>query len=313
MKVITKVCSSCRLKYQDDIECTLTTCQTCSNSDNRSSLEEKLFNIVKVIRPTAQNNVNILVGSEKEIDIYIPELKLAIEFNGLIWHSEINSLQQGKDKKRDYNKFLLCKKNQLSHILIYEDEFLYKYEQVLNFLEYHLDMYRPVNDDKVYAKRIKGGSGKEFFDKYSIYPTNAKAQFIGIYMKHTHLLLGAVAVTKHRDKLEIDGYAWLPEHNIKHSWYRCRQIIDLEFRPNKLAFFSDNRLNQEEFAYAMNLRPVSNVEPAPWYFKYPEGIRMHPSTVSSKIKDTSLTEWEKMLIDGWNRIWDCGARVWISK
>lgn len=313
MKIITKICSSCRQKYQDDIDCTLTTCQRCSQDNNRSSLEDKLFSIVKIMRPTAQNNVKHLLGDEKEIDIYIPELKLAIEFNGLIWHSEINSLLTGKDKKRDYNKFMLCKKKQLSHILLYEDEFLYKYEQVLNFLEYHLEMHKPIADIDIYAKRIKGDTGRNFYNQHAMYPVGAKAQFIGVYRKHAHQLLGVVAVTKHQEKLEINGYAWLPEKNIKNSWYRCRQIIDLEFRPKKIAFVSDNRLNQEDFAYAMNLRPIANANPNFWYFKYPEGIRLHPSVVKSKIKDTELTEWEKLLIEGYNRIWDCGARIWISK
>lgn len=313
MKIITKICSSCRQKYQDNIDCQLTTCQSCSNDNTRSSLEDKLFSIVKLMRPTAQNNVKHLLDGEKEIDIYIPELKLAIEFNGLIWHSEINSLQQGKDKRRDYNKFLLCKKKQLSHILLYEDEFLYKYEQVLNFLEYHLDVQRPVSDADVYAKLIKGTTGKEFYNRHAMYPANNKSQYIGLYLKHVNILLGVVAITRHQEKIEINGYAWLPEKNVKNSWYRCRQVIDQTFRPKKVAYLSDNRLNQEDFAYAMNLRPVANAEPMYWYFKYPDAVRMHPKSVQSKIKDPELSEWEKLLIDGYNRIWDCGARVWISK
>jgi len=61
------------------------------------------------------NDRKILKG--KEIDIYIPEYNLAIEFNGLYWHSEIY-----KDKNYHLNKTEECLKNNIQLIHIFEDE-----------------------------------------------------------------------------------------------------------------------------------------------------------------------------------------------
>lgn len=64
------------------------------------------------------HNRKILNG--KELDIYLPDLNLAIEFNGLYWHSELH-----KDKSYHYDKWKLCKDKDITLIQIYEDEWVY--------------------------------------------------------------------------------------------------------------------------------------------------------------------------------------------
>lgn len=315
MKIITKVCNLCRTKFKDEVN-NQQVCANCSTISNRSELEDRLFNIVKIIRPTALNNVKLPALNGKELDMYIPELNLAIEFNGLIWHSEINSLLTGRDKKRDYHKYKLCYKNNISHLLIYEDEFLYKKEQILNILEYQLAMHIPLSGADTYVKRIKHGvTGRDFYNQHALNTVvpDKNTEYVGIYLRVYSTLLGVVCLQKHTDKIEIVGYAWRPETNIKHSWAKCRDVIDQEFKPKKIVFVADHRLNHSHFALALRLRPVGELEPEFKYFKYPEGIRQNASEIQLDIKDTSLTEWERMLISGYNRIWDCGSTIWIGR
>jgi len=60
-----------------------------------------------------------------EIDIYLPDIKLAIEFNGLYWHNETN-----KDKLYHFNKTNLCELNGIKLIHIYEDDWNIKQDIV---------------------------------------------------------------------------------------------------------------------------------------------------------------------------------------
>jgi hypothetical protein len=66
-----------------------------------------------------QNDRTILNG--KELDIYLHELGLAFEFNGLYWHSE-------NEKHNNYHleKTNLCELKNIQLIHIYEDDWLYK-------------------------------------------------------------------------------------------------------------------------------------------------------------------------------------------
>lgn len=73
------------------------------------------------------------VLSGHELDIYIPELNKAIEYNGIWFHSYPN-----KEKDYHYNKFKLARDKGIDLLFIWEDEFLYDADNVVlrikNFL-----------------------------------------------------------------------------------------------------------------------------------------------------------------------------------
>lgn len=97
---------------------------------NCNPIKENLSYIEK----TLSNFINENYGGEivrnfrienKEIDIYLPDLKLGIEFNGVYWHSS-----KFKDKYYHTNKYSHFKKLGIDIITIWEDDFLYK-EQIV--------------------------------------------------------------------------------------------------------------------------------------------------------------------------------------
>ena len=90
---------------------------------NVSGKEILLYKLIKEIY-----NGNIIQSykiERKEIDVYLPELKIGFEFNGLRWHSE-----QFKNKDYHIEKTKLCKKNGIRLIHIFEDDFDYKLDIV---------------------------------------------------------------------------------------------------------------------------------------------------------------------------------------
>lgn len=72
-------------------------------SSRTSSGETDVFNFVRQLLPESvlvRRNVRDVLPAGKELDIYIPELKLAIEFDGCYWHSD----EQKKDRLYHKNK-----------------------------------------------------------------------------------------------------------------------------------------------------------------------------------------------------------------
>lgn len=65
-----------------------------------SSQEQIIIRFIQSILPNVdiQTNVRDLLPSKKEIDIYLPDYKFAIEVNGLYWHSNIDSDYHQKKK-----------------------------------------------------------------------------------------------------------------------------------------------------------------------------------------------------------------------
>ena len=89
------------------------------NNHHTSKQEIEVFSFI-----TKNYNKEILQNykiDKKELDIYIPSLNLAFEFNGLYWHSDLF-----KEKKYHYNKWKLCKDNGIKLMTIWEDDWNFK-------------------------------------------------------------------------------------------------------------------------------------------------------------------------------------------
>jgi very-short-patch-repair endonuclease len=87
-------------------------------SYNRSMMEIEIFEWIKEISPDANHSDRKIIPPLL-IDIYIPSANLAIEFNGLYWHSEFH-----KDKKYHLNKTNMCKDLGIDLIHIWEDDWI---------------------------------------------------------------------------------------------------------------------------------------------------------------------------------------------
>ena len=99
--------------------------------------------------------------NRKEIDIYLPELKIGFEFNGLRWHSE-----QFINKNYHIEKTKLCKKNGIRLIHIFEDDFDYKLDIVKSIINNVLGKSNKVHGRKTELKLIKSKNIiKEFLNK----------------------------------------------------------------------------------------------------------------------------------------------------
>lgn len=78
-----------------------------------------------------------------EIDIYLPDLNIAIEFNGVYWHSELH-----KNKNYHSTKSALCKYKGIQLIHIWEDDWLYKQSIIKSILLNKLN-----KSNKIYARK----------------------------------------------------------------------------------------------------------------------------------------------------------------
>ena len=85
-----------------------------------SNTEKELSEFIKSIEQSEiiENSRNII--PPYELDIFIPDKNIAIEFNGLYWHSE----GQGKNKNYHLNKTELCESKNIQLIQIFEDEWI---------------------------------------------------------------------------------------------------------------------------------------------------------------------------------------------
>jgi hypothetical protein len=130
-----------RKEIQNNILCTI--CNPVINQ-KQSGKELQILNFIKenYNDSVIENDKNVI----SELDIYLPELKIALEFNGIYWHSDIY-----KEKNYHLNKTEECEKNGIQLIHIYEDDWNYKQDIVKSMILNKLNKI----ENKIYARKTE--------------------------------------------------------------------------------------------------------------------------------------------------------------
>lgn len=91
------------------------------NEDSLTQCSRKELEIVDRIRQIYNKEIiqhNRTIIKPYELDIYLPDLQLAIEYNGTYWHS----IEAGQSEEYHLNKSLLCREQNIRLVHIYEFE-----------------------------------------------------------------------------------------------------------------------------------------------------------------------------------------------
>lgn len=142
---------------------TFTNGKVCSCQKPAYSIAEgELVEFIKQHENNVITNNSTLI-SPWELDVVVPEKKIALEFNGLYWHSE------AKNKKSRWyheNKRILCLKNDYRLFHVYEDEWLNKQPIVKSMILNRLGYFQ----NKIHARKCvikvfeKPSKLKKFFN-----------------------------------------------------------------------------------------------------------------------------------------------------
>ena len=77
-----------------------------------------------------------IVIKPKELDIYLPELKLALEYNGEYWHKIHEEKEPGYHK----NKQKACEENGVKLIEVWENDWKKNNQQIKDLISKHLQI-----------------------------------------------------------------------------------------------------------------------------------------------------------------------------
>ncbi len=86
-----------------------TNCPLCNSGRQTSFAEQAIFYYVKKLYPNAVNRYRDIFANGMEIDIYIPDIRYGIEYDGSFWHKPTNY-------EREKRKYELCKSNKIKLI-----------------------------------------------------------------------------------------------------------------------------------------------------------------------------------------------------
>ncbi|MBR3288576.1 MAG: hypothetical protein IKI71_02260 [Lachnospiraceae bacterium] len=117
-----------------------TKCPICNSGRQTSFAEQALYYYIKQIFPDAINSYKDIFENSMELDIYIPCLKVGIEYDGVYWHHKKEAIYEREKRKYD-----VCKNNGIKLIRVREKR---KYENEKPAADLCFYLQNDKNDEK---------------------------------------------------------------------------------------------------------------------------------------------------------------------
>ncbi len=266
----------------------------------KDKVEHNCYSIIK--NPNTSNSL--------ELDIYIPDKQIAIEYNGLYWHSELVL------SRFDYHlqKTNLCKEKGIYLIHIFEDEWIFKKEIVKSRIKQILK----VNDsERIHArkceiKEIDPKVKNEFLEEFHIQGKDASKIKLGAF--HNKELVSVMTFGKgniSKGSKSKEG-VWELNRFCSNSNYHIPGIAGKllsHFKKNyewkEIFSYADRRWSTGNLYYQLGFELNKITQPNYWYLKGFERIHRF-GLRKTKDEPKDIPEWILRQNEGYTRIWDCG-------
>jgi len=248
-----------------------------------------------------------------ELDAYIPELKLAFEFNGLYWHSEAN-----KENNYHLNKTEECEKKGIQLIHIWEDDWLYKQDIVKSMILNKLGKSERIFARKTTIKEIEDNKlVREFLEKNHIQGfVGSKVKF-GLFYENElvslmtfgnrRIAMGKKSTTK--GEYELLRFCNKLNTNVVGGASKLFKYFIDNYNPSEITTYADRSISQGKLYKTLGFEYQG--ETSPNYYYIINGIKYHRFNYRKDLLikqgfDKNKTEHEIMLDRKIYRIYDSG-------
>jgi hypothetical protein len=284
-------------------------CPKCGNMFNET--EDTLKTFIKSL------NLDIIENTRKiipplELDIFIPSHNIAIEFNGIYWHNELN-----KPSNYHLNKTIKCEEQGVKLIHIFEDEWLINQDIVKSRLKNILGL----TENKIFGRKceirtVNNKESKIFLDDNHLQGNTNSSIRLGLYYNDELVSLMTfnkprLGVGKTYDGYELTRFCNKLDTNVIGAASKFLKYFINNFKPKTIISYADMRWSTGDLYDTLGFDKVSINKPNYWYVignkrKHRFGFRKH-ILQKEGFDTTNKTEHEIMLERKIYRIYDCGT------
>lgn len=296
-------------------------CEKC-NPNKKETLENNFFDFLSSLTPQLvikRRDRTILYG--KELDFYLPDKKLAIEINGLYWHSE-----NGCERHKNYhlNKMKGCIAHGIRLIHIFENEWRDKPELIKSIIKTILNY----NTNIIYGrkceiKEVPIKEKDEFLTQNHLQGKDKSTIKLGLYYKNNLVSLMTFRKTSRFDKKaewELSRFCNITNTIIIGGASKLFSCFIKNWNPISIVSYSDRRYFSGELYSTLGFQLVATTPPSYHYISSDYKLLFNRMNFQKHLLNKKLSnfnkdisEWENMKSNGWDRIWDCGNIKWIWK
>lgn len=278
-----------------------TGCPTCYKPSQSQIL---IADFIKEFYEVEENTRKVI--TPLELDIYIPEKKLAVEFNGIYWHTE----DQGKDRYYHYNKWKMCHDKGIQLITVWEDDWLYNRPLVERMLKHKLGVS---DEPRVYARKcsvvvLDYSRSSAFLEENHIQGQSTGSTYLGLVDGDD--LVAVSVFTKTSSGVELKRYATNRVVVGGHS--KLLKVARNMYPTEVFHTFADLCVSDGGLYEDTGWTTDRFLKPDYKYLY--KGRRVHKFNFRLKrfkndpelVWDETMSEKQLAVLNGIPRIWDCG-------
>lgn len=258
-------------------------------------------------------------GRPREIDIYLPQLKLGIEYNGIYWHSE-----RHKSRNFHYQKWADARIQNVQLIQIWEDDWLRNPTLVKTMLLHKMGLASTVTI-KVGARKTKvfelqRETAQDFLQDNHVQGHSNGTYYLGLKTQTGQLV--AVMVLKKEagsqgEALTIIRYA--TNAIVPGGFTKLLTYVERTYSPKRLVTFSDHCVSDGKLYKDNGF--IADKELPPDYMYVVSAERRHKFGYRLKrFRNDPHLQWiegftESQLaeLNNLRRIWDAGKTRWVKE
>jgi len=287
---------------------------------NRSIAEKEVFEFCQSLTDNVVSNTRKIINP-KELDIYLPEYNLAIEYDGLYYHST----DCIENERSDYHlrKTQMCLNNNIQLFHIFENEWndIVKQDIWKSIIANKIDKSNKIYARKCEIKHVSSKESKEFLIDNHLQGSVNSSIRIGLY--YNNELVSIMTFGKSRYNKKVD---W---ELVRYCNKKYNSVIGGASKLFKyfkrshngiIISYADMRKSNGNLYKQLGFKLDHISKPNYWYYCHNRtGLLLESRLKYQKHKlknilgnfDPCLTASENMYNNGFRKIYDCGNQVWI--
>ena len=315
-------------------------CPTCANNRRGGKVKEKYLEDILQDKHTEDNNESLRVDQiasyiseiyngeiirnykdKMELDVYIPELKIGFEYNGIYWHSD----KIIKDKNYHLKKKEYFKEKDIDVIFIDEYDWENKNDLVKSMISNKIGINKKIPARKTVFKEISSSEEREFLNANHMQGFAISSCRYGLY--YNDELVSVISFIKGRknvgdlNSVELLRFASKKGYTIQGGFSKlmknCVPLLSKKYEDlGKIKTYADYSISNANVYLKNGFTFLKMSKPSHTYYHNKKKVNRYTYRKSELKKlfpeyyDDNLSEFEIIdKIGSIKRVWNCGNIV----
>lgn len=246
-----------------------------------------------------------------ELDLYLPDFNLAIEINGIYWHSE----SAGKDRKYHKMKYDMCRSKGIRLLQIYDTEIASNFHMIKDKI---LTVLGKAKSRKIFARRtnileVSTSEKQDFFTANHIQGGGPSS--INYGLEYDGEIVAVMGFINRGDHFILNRYA--TRCNVPGGFTKLLTCFERKYNSPEIVTFADLRWSDGTLYHNSGFILDKHLPPD---YQWTDGNRLwhkfnwrHGTGLKTLSNyDPNLSEYENMTNHKYSRIWDCGKLRFVK-